>query len=165
MCTIDTNTPITSKNDQRCKTLIDCGRLWRVATKKESLKAAYYDKVLRPCFVHRLIKAAQQKNRASRQPSDERQLKKNWSHDMVIAQYARAAAILGRNTELVRDVRKSMPHVWDSMEKRRGQTSAPRGTQQLKNRSSKFADAVHEAEASKETYDRIKRIAEMMKFM
>ena len=133
-----------------------------------SLSDDFYERVVRPCFVYRLLDAAKQENRAHRTRKDVRELASNWSHDVVLAQYARIAQRM-EDRQLAKNVQEVMPEVRISLFKYT--VRAPRKDQQLRNRKDAFSKPKRtdeqaldlEAESSRRTYRGLKNIAKRVK--
>ena len=127
----------------------------------------YYDHVIRPCFVYRLREMAKtQADRRSRsrlQGTDlDKKLAENWSHDVILAQYATVARRMHDRT--LANVLDATPAVASSVQLHidRRQRRAPRRTVQQQHRADWFRQRggrEKEAEYSERSYAALKTIA------
>ena len=115
--------PITKYDDRRCKDLVGSHALWRyVAT--DTVNDDTYVHILRPCLMQRLkhihSSAPQIAGRAHRSSEERQQLADNFSHDVIIAQYAlaglkrelrRNSGRLSANAQFYSKILRSMPKV------------------------------------------------------
>ena len=137
--------------------------------RRGSLSDDFYERVVRPCFKYRLLEAAKQENRAHRTRKDVSKLASNWSHDVVLAQYARIAQRM--EDRQLANVQEVMPEVRISLFKYRDTVRAPGKDQQLRNRKDAFSKPYRsdeqaldlEAESSRKTYGGLKNIAKRVK--
>jgi hypothetical protein len=143
------------KKDPRCVALFK-GDLWKYAKGRDVVGDDLYETVIRPCFVHRLRDAAEQKGRERRQPGDDRGLGQNWSHDVVLAQYGRIAKRM-ENRKLA-NVLDAVSHVSRSLD--RYILRPPSKQEQSRNRMATFKKRyVLEAQSSRNTHAHLKALA------
>jgi hypothetical protein len=149
-------TAVRHKKDRRCSALINDLDLWKYA-KGRDVSRKLYETVIRPCFVYRLLDAANQEGRARRQRSDRKgkDLEQNWSHDVVLAQYGRIAKRM-ENRDLA-NVLEAIPRgVSSSLDRYLG---PPSRQEQIRNRRAAFAHKDDEAQSSRNTYRRLKALS------
>jgi hypothetical protein len=117
------NTSIAKYDDRRCKDLVGSHDLWRyVAT--DTVNDDTYVHILRPCLMQRLkhihSSAPQIAGRAHRSSEARQQLANNFSHDVIIAQYAlaglkrelrRNSGRSSANAQFYSKILRSMPKV------------------------------------------------------
>ena len=89
--TLNASQPIAKYDDRRCKDLVGSHALWRYVS-TDTVNDDTYVHVLRPCLMQRLkhIHSPQIAGRAHRSSEERQQLADNFSHDVIIAQYALA---------------------------------------------------------------------------
>lgn len=159
--------PVEHKKDRRCQYLVE-NNLWKYAKYRASISRDEYENVIRPCFVFRLLDAARQKNRAHRDRRYPRELEDNWSHDVVLAQYAKIAERMGDYR--LANVLNVMPNVEESID-RYTTNRPPIKRQQKLNRNAAFSRnresedqwRYREARSSQNTYRGLKDIVQRLR--